>query len=174
MNATRIWKAETVAGAGESRPVVRSGAALRIQIQLLLLAASLAADSTFSLRAQVVNDGATRTLASFTTNITGTVTVGTNGSFTVLVLSDNALLTNTSRGIIGLSAAAKSNEVRVISSTARWQMGGAFSVGSNGPFSRLIISSGGQVADFGAIVGRRASASNCTAIVTDPGSFWSH
>ncbi len=124
--------------------------------------------------AQLVSDGATNTLANVTNNITGTLTVGTNGSFTLLVLSDNAVVTNTSRGIIGLNASARSNEVRVISPTARWQIGGAFSMGSNGPFSRLVISGGGVVGDFGAIVGRRAPASNCTAIVTDPNSLWTH
>jgi T5SS/PEP-CTERM-associated repeat protein len=92
----------------------------------------------------------------------------------LLVLSNNVLVTNTSRGIIGLNASAQSNEVHIISPTARWQMGGVLSVGSNGPFSRLVISGGGQVTDFGAIVGRRAPASNCTAIVTDSGSLWSH
>ena len=46
------------------------------------------------LRAQLVADGATNTLSNVTNNITGTVTVGTNGSFTLLTLGDNALLTN--------------------------------------------------------------------------------
>ena len=46
------------------------------------------------LRAQVVADGATNTLSNVTNSFTGDVTVGTNGSFTLLVLSDNALLTN--------------------------------------------------------------------------------
>ncbi len=56
MNATRNWKAETGAGGSESPPLVRHGAALRIQIQLLLLAASLGAGSALTLRAQLVND----------------------------------------------------------------------------------------------------------------------
>ena len=42
-----------------------------------------------TLPAQVVNDGATNTLSNVTTNITGDVTVVTNGSFTLLVFSDN-------------------------------------------------------------------------------------
>jgi hypothetical protein len=46
-----------------------------------------------ALHAQLINHGATNTLSNVTTNITGTVTVGTNGSFTLLVLSDNTLLT---------------------------------------------------------------------------------
>jgi len=54
-----------------------------------------------TLRAQIVNDGATNTLSNVTNTITGDVTIGTNGSFTLLVLSDNALLTNSVNGIIG-------------------------------------------------------------------------
>ena len=38
--------------------------------------------------AQLVPDGGTATLANVTTNITGGVTVGTNGAFTRLTLSD--------------------------------------------------------------------------------------
>jgi T5SS/PEP-CTERM-associated repeat protein len=128
---------------------------------------------TASIRAQLVNDGATNTLVNVTNTVAGTLTVGTNGSFTLLVFSNNVLVTNTGRGIIGLNPTAKSNEVRVISPTARW-VTGVMSVGSNGPSSRLVISGGGQVADSGAIVGRREPASNCTAIVTGPGSLWTH
>jgi len=68
--------------------------------------------------AQLVADGATNTLSNVTTNITGDVTVGTNGAFTLLVLSDNALLTNSANGVISLNATAKSNEVHLVSSTA--------------------------------------------------------
>jgi hypothetical protein len=56
---------------------------------LLLLAASLSIVAP--LRAQVVADGATNTLSNVTNTFTGDVTVGTNGSFTLLVLSDNAV-----------------------------------------------------------------------------------
>ena len=85
---------------------------------LLLLLAPLSAP------AQIVADGATNTLSNITNTFTGDVTVGTNGSFTLLVLSDNALLTNSANGVISLIATATSNEVRLISPTARWLMGG--------------------------------------------------
>lgn len=61
------------------------------------------------LRAQIVADGASRTLSNETNTFTGDVTVGTNGSFTLLVLSDNALLTNSANGVIGRNATARSN-----------------------------------------------------------------
>ena len=54
--------------------------------------------------AQVVNDGASLTLSNVTNSFPGDVTVGTNGSFTLLVLSDNALLTNSANGVIGRNA----------------------------------------------------------------------
>ena len=53
--------------------------------------------ASFSSNAQVVNDGATKTLANVTNTITANVTLGTNGSFTLLALSDNALLTKSNR-----------------------------------------------------------------------------
>src|SRR2546430_108675 len=82
-----------------------------------------------TLRGQVVADGATNTLSNVTNNFTGDVTVGMNRSFTLLVISDNALLTNSANGVIGLNATAKSNEVRLVSPTARWFPSNQFFVG---------------------------------------------
>jgi hypothetical protein len=62
--------------------------------RFLLFAGLMFAGAVLPLRAQVVADGATNTLSNVTNTFTGTVTVGTNGSFTLLILSDNALLTN--------------------------------------------------------------------------------
>src|SRR5580765_5942079 len=95
--------------------------------------------------AQPVNDGATNILSNSTNPIAGDVTVGTNGSFTLLVLSDNALLTNSVNGIIGRNTGANSNEVRLISPTARWFMGGSLYVGNNGAANRLVVSNGATV-----------------------------
>src|SRR5437868_13589787 len=109
--------------------------AMKIQIQVLLCAAALLAVTVFPLRAQIVNDGATNTLSNVTNTFPGDVTVGTNGSFTLLVLSDNALLTNSGSGTIGFNTTAKFNEVRLASPSARRQVGGTFfNEGSNGAF----------------------------------------
>ena len=59
------------------------------------------------LQAQIVADGATNILSNVTNTVNGDVIVGTNGSFTLLVLSDHALLTNTANGIIGRNFTAK-------------------------------------------------------------------
>jgi len=124
------------------------------------------------LRAQLVNDGATATLANVTNNITGTVTVGTNGSFTLLTLSDNALLTNSAHAVIGRNATATSNEVRLTSGTARWLLGGSLVIGSNGSFNRLTITNGGQVSNVISYLGFNLGSSNNEALVTGTGTFW--
>src|ERR1051325_6126158 len=125
-------------------------------------------------RAQLVSDGATNTLSNVTTNITGGVTIGTNGSLTLLVLSDNGLLTNSMNGIIGRNPTAKSNEVRLISATARWRMGGSLFVGSNGSMSRLVVSNGALLEDFNGSLGYATASSNNSALITGPGSLWTN
>src|SRR6266481_6132329 len=127
-----------------------------------------------TLRAQVVNDGATNTLSNVTTNITGDVTVGTNLSFTLLILSDNALLTNSVNGIIGRNDTARSNEVRLVSPSARWRMGNALFVGNSGSANRLVVSNGAVVADVDGFLGHDPGASNNVAVVTGVGSVWSN
>ena len=126
-----------------------------------------------TLRAQIVADGTTNTLSNVTTNITGDVTVGTNGSFTLLVLSDNALLTNSANGVISRNAAARSNEVHLISPSARWLMNGTLIIGSNGANSTLVISNGAFVRANAGQIGRFASGSN-VVLVTGAGSLWSN
>jgi len=68
----------------------------------VVLASALAATT----QAQIVADGGSSTLNNVTSNITGTVTVGTNGSFTLLVLTNAALLTNSGNGVIGRNVGA--------------------------------------------------------------------
>ena len=126
------------------------------------------------LRAQLVADGATATLANVTNTITGTVTVGTNGSFTLLTLADNALLTNSVHGVIGLNASAQSNEVQLISPTTRWLMGNNLLVGSNGAFNRLVVSNGAFLNNNNGLLGNGVTSSNNFALVTGGGSLWTN
>ncbi len=137
----------------------------------LAFAATLAATPLY---AQIVNDGATNTLANVTNTITGTVTVGTNGSFTLLTLANNALLTNSANGVIGRSATAKSNAVHLLSASARWQMGASLFVGSNGSFNRLVVSNGAFLKNNDSFIGIGAAASNNEVMVTGAGSFWTN
>ncbi|HEX5223254.1 MAG TPA: GH25 family lysozyme [Verrucomicrobiae bacterium] len=138
-----------------------------------ILVLSLAAISR--LCAQLVNDGATNVLSNITNN-TANITIGTNGSFTLLVLSNNTLLNNTVTAVIGRNASAQSNEVHITGATARWNIGafGSLFVGSNGPSSRLTVSDGGTLQGFFfGNVGQGLSSSNNSVFVTDPGSVFS-
>src|SRR5258708_1987513 len=141
------------------------------ELALIVLAGLLLA---VPLHAQIVADGATRTLSNVTSTFTGDVTVGTNGPFTLLVLSDNALLTNSAQGVIGRNLAAKSNEVRLVSASARWRMGGSLFVGLNGAANQLTVSNGGVVQASVGDVGLVPTSSNNVAVVTGTGSLWSH
>jgi len=139
-------------------------------LQIILAATLLAAPT---LHGQIVADGTTNTLSNVSTNITGDVTVGANGSFTLLILSDNALLNNSANGVIGLNANAKSNAVHLVSPSARWLMAGEMYVGSDGAFSRLVVSNGGLVGNDDGFLAASFSSNN-EAVVTGAGSFWSN
>src|SRR6266545_2544374 len=112
---------------------------------VLFLTILSASGIVLSLSAQLVNDGASLTLINQTNTFTGDVTVGTNGAFTLLILSDNALLTNSAQGVIGRNVNARSNEVRLVSASARWHLGGSLLLGLNGAANRLTVSNGGVV-----------------------------
>ncbi|HWQ93763.1 MAG TPA: hypothetical protein VN673_19025 [Clostridia bacterium] len=123
--------------------------------------------------AQVVADGTTNTLNNVTNSITGDVTVGANGVFTLLVVTNNALLTNTVHGFIGRSATAHSNTVLVAGAGARWHLGHTFFVGATGSFNRLILRDGGTARGARAYVGHWLVSRGNQALVTGPGSHWS-
>jgi T5SS/PEP-CTERM-associated repeat protein len=159
-----------------SQPVPQLNSGLQICVtslrsSLLLLAASLFFST---LQAQFVNDGASRTMSNETNFYDGDITIGTNGSFTLLTLSNNALLTNSGHGNIGLNATASSNEVRLINPSARWLIGESCVVGSNGTFNRLIISNGAMASSDYTIIGHDAGANNNAVIVTGTNSLWKY
>lgn len=147
---------------------------MKTRHQILLLVATMLAIALPSLHAQLVADGATNTLNNVTNTFTGDMTVGTNSSFTLLILSDNALLTNSANGVIGRTATAKSNEVQLLSPTARWQMGNNLYVGSNGAFNRMVVSNGAFLNNNSGFLGNGASSSNNFALITGSGSLWTN
>jgi T5SS/PEP-CTERM-associated repeat protein len=118
-------------------------------------------DTIFDNSTQVVADGATNTLNNVTNFIAGDVTVGNNGSFTLLILTNNALLTNSGHGYLGRNPGANSNTVRLAGANTRWLMSGNLYVGSNGVFNQLVISNSSTVsASNNVVVGFSSSASN--------------
>jgi T5SS/PEP-CTERM-associated repeat protein len=135
-----------------------------------LLPALLLLTSPAPLRSQLVKDGATNTLNNTATNITGDLIVGTNGSFTLLVIQNSSVVSNTANGVIGLNASAKSNELQVINE-ARWAPRDIY-LGSNGSFNRLTLDGRARVTNVTATLGANTSASNNVASVTD--AVWSN
>ncbi|MBI3879036.1 MAG: hypothetical protein HY301_03115 [Verrucomicrobia bacterium] len=129
--------------------------------------------------AQLAPDGGTNTLDGVTNTVTGSVTVGTNGSFTLLTLTNGALLTNTLEGQIGLNAGANSNTILVSGVGTSWMLGtnaagvGLY-VGNGGAFNALTISDGGNVTSRGGRVGNTASAGTNLVVITGGGSLWSN
>ncbi|HEY6167522.1 MAG TPA: hypothetical protein VI454_05750 [Verrucomicrobiae bacterium] len=124
--------------------------------------------------AQVVNDSTTNTLNGVTSNVTGTVTIGTNGSFTLLALTNGALLTNSGLGVIGRNAGANSNTVRLTGANTRWLMSLDLFLGSNGSFNKLFVSNGALVGDQFGYIGLLPTSISNAAFVTGTGSVWSN
>jgi len=111
--------------------------------------------------AQFVADGTTNTLDSVTNFIAGDVTVGNNGPFTLLILTNSALLTNSGHGYLGRHPGANANAVRLDGANTRWLMSGNLYVGSNGAFNQLVLSNAATVsASNNVFVGFNSSASN--------------
>jgi T5SS/PEP-CTERM-associated repeat protein len=128
----------------------------------------------FSGSAQLVNDGATATLNHITNTISGSVIVGTNGAFTLLILTNGAFLTNSGTGTIGLNAGANSNTVNVTSANTRWAMSSDLYVGSIGSFNHLVITNGGLVQNGYGALGLNSSSASNLVVVTTPGSVWTN
>lgn len=119
-------------------------------------------------RAQLVADGATNVLDNATNVITGGVTVGTNGSFTLLTLTNGALLTNSGGTVvIGRNLGANSNVIEVVGANTRWlQAGSSIVVGSNGAFNKVLVADGGRIMNGYCWIGNQAGANSNHVLVT--------
>src|SRR5579863_10438080 len=106
-------------------------------------------------RAQLVADGQMNVLDGVATNLTGGIIIGTNGSFTLLVITNGTTVTNSGGNlIIGYNASAKTNRVVVTGVGSIWNNGAhSFTVGQNGSASELDILSGGVLQASGGSVG---------------------
>lgn len=132
----------------------------------------LALSAPLFVRAQFVADGQADFLDGITTNIAGTVTIGTNGSFTLLVVTNGSIVTNTSGPlIIGANSSATSNALVVTGSGSVWN-GTSFEVGAGGSLNQLSVLSGATVTGNTGLIGDQVNSSSNTVLVSDPGSLW--
>lgn len=139
-----------------------------VLIVLVLILSSLA----LPLHAQLVADGATATINTTSTNVTGNLTIGTNGSFTSLVITNGGAVTNSSSGIIGLNVTSKTNRVVVTGTNSIWDIGTTLVVGSAGSANLLLVTNGGLVANNFGNLANTTSSSNNTVIITGTNSLW--
>ena len=120
------------------------------RITALLILACL---NVITARAQLVADGATATIDGVATNIVGDLVVGTNGSFTTLIITNSASVTNSGFGRIGSNNAARTNQVIVTGSNSSWLVGSFLYVGSLGDFNHLVVTNGGWVNSAKGLIG---------------------
>jgi len=125
------------------------------------------------LRAQLVADGQTTVLSAVMTTIASDVTVGTNGSATLLVVTNGARMTNSGMVSIGFNSTAENNRVAVSGAGSIWNNTGiSFNVGYGGSFNELDITGGGTVVDGSGYIGYQSPSASNTVWVTDSGSMW--
>jgi T5SS/PEP-CTERM-associated repeat protein len=126
-----------------------------------------------SLEAQLVADGTTNILDGISTNIAGTISIGTNGSFTLLVLTNGATASISSTGSIGFNATARSNSLVVVGPGSVWS-NASLAVGGFGSFSQLSILNGGVVTGPGNSFVGQYSGTNNSALISGAGSVWTN
>jgi T5SS/PEP-CTERM-associated repeat protein len=168
--ATKLWK---LYPPGHSLHL-KLNQILKTQLYKLIFGLVLAISPAIPLRAQLVADGGSKAINGTGTNISGALTIGTNGSFTTLLIINGGAVTNSPGGVIGLNSTAKTNQVSVTGTNSTWKVGGTLAVGSAGSFNLLVVSNAGKVFDTVGSIGNSAGGSNNTAVVTDPGSLWTN
>jgi len=124
---------------------------------------------------QLVSDGQTRVINNATNTVNGNLTVGTNGSFTALILTNHGVVIQSGFASIGLNTSARSNRVEVTGSGSRWEGSNGLAVGKSGSFNRLLVSDGGSVWNSNGFcfIGNDSTSSNNVVFVTGTNSVWS-
>jgi T5SS/PEP-CTERM-associated repeat protein len=124
---------------------------------------------------QLVADGQTNVLDGVTTNVTGGIIIGTNESFTLLVVTNGAVVSNSGgNAMIGYNAPAQSNRVVVVGGGSSWNCGGSLVVGQSGSASELDILNGGVVTDSYGYLGWVSGSSGNLVLVSGAGSVWTN
>ena len=103
----------------------------------------------------------------------GTLSVGQNGSFNLLTVSNAATVVSGTNSYVGWATPGRGNQAFVDGVGSRWLVGGEMGVGDNVPSNQLWITRGGMVANSS--FGRIGNAgSNNLVVVTDSGSLWTN
>ena len=107
----------------------------------------------------------------------GDLTIGVDGSYNTLTISNGGTVANgysTNGGVIGLNADSSNNSVLVTGSGSLFSNSGSLSIGYDGSSNSLVISNGGAVnvaLGFNlAVIGYNADSSNNSVLVTGSGS----
>jgi fibronectin-binding autotransporter adhesin len=146
-----------------------SDVSLRLRFSFVLIFL-LSVSAPLVVQAQLVEDGQTAILDGVTTNVVGGVTIGTNGSFTLLVATNNSAVTSGTVNI-GMNSSAANNRL-VVSAYSMWDNSGDFNVGYSGSFNELDVVGGSKVTDIYGYIGYNFPSSSNTVLVSDPGSVW--
>ena len=124
----------------------------------------------------MTNSAAGLVFNSFTTNQLqfvngiGSLTVGSGGSGTALIISN--YLVNSSWGYVG--STGSSHAVLATGPGAIWSNSSSLSVGYSGSGNNLTVANGGQVFDNNGYAGYNSGANSNTVLVSGSGSLWSN
>jgi T5SS/PEP-CTERM-associated repeat protein len=124
-------------------------------------------------RAQLVPDGGTTVLNGLSTNITGTVDIGTSADFSLLILTNGGDLRNTGIAYLGRNAGSDFNRVFVNGLGSYWSNVSDLFIGFAGANNSLFIQNGGTVSNrTGTLGGNAVGATNNMVMVDGTGSLW--
>jgi T5SS/PEP-CTERM-associated repeat protein len=128
----------------------------------------------FTADAQLVADGTTNVLDGITTNVIGTVTIGTNHPFTRLVVTNGATVSSTDITFVGANATANSNLLVVTGQGSRWSSSRDLRIGDSGSCNQVSILDGAVIYSATAELGYVTGGSNNLMLVSGPGSRWTN
>jgi T5SS/PEP-CTERM-associated repeat protein len=99
--------------------------------------------------------------------------VGESGVGNTLLIANGGRVENTT-GIIGLNAAAASNQVTVRGNNSLWNNSAGLVVGDAGSFNSLLLTNGGKVVNTLGVIGRAATATGNQVVLRGAESRWSN
>jgi T5SS/PEP-CTERM-associated repeat protein len=140
------------------------------RIQYFVLTLILVYMGSSSVPAQLVPDGGSAVIDGITTN-GGIVYVGNDLSFTSLLVTNNATVTNAIEFIIGHHASSRSNSVVLTGADTAWVSDSATIVGNAGSFNRLEIRDGAYLTNRYVTIGLGSGSATNITIVSDTNSF---